>query len=733
MRLARIQSTLLGGAAICVLANPAQAQSQEPAAAGSGAELQVGLQEVVVTARKMSESAQDIPLAIDVLDAATLTERGIVNVQSLQGQLPSIAIGEVNGIAQITSRGLGNDNFAPGSDPSVGLNVDGVVVSQPGAQLGAFFDLERVEVVRGPQGTLYGRNTTGGAINLVTRQPTEDFSGYGTVSAGNYNALTAEGAVSGPLGSDKVRGRLAFKTDSHDGYGKNLRTGDDIDDANKKAVRGSLLLLPTEQLNIALTGEYTSEHDANYQIKYLEDSFPGATSPSLRPPGPQAGGTFASDPRDLNTDIDPRNDRETISAIATISYFPTDSLTFKSISGYRRYESDSLRDFDGTDAALAASAIPMQTDQYTQELQLAYESEALKAVSGLYYYKEELESDIRIGVNPYGPTNLLTISQNGTVDTESVAGYANVTYYVTDQLGLNVGGRWSWEKRIGDANFVRTGTLFPFHTEGSVTDFTPRAGIEWQPNQDILVYASYAEGQKSGVIASGSTTPILRPEEVTAYEAGIKSTLFARTLRANLSLYRYDIEDLQVSRTLPGTAPGSFVTIFENAANARSQGVELELVWQPVPGLQVSSITGYSDATFTEFLTVNPLDGPTGVLEDQKGNRLVQTPEWSSTLGVEYRFDISNGSLTANAQAQYQSRVFFTPFNDFQTSQEPVTRFDASLRFDPLDERWFASVWARNLTDELVATTKFVIASGRYISGQYTPPLSYGVTVGFNF
>ncbi len=718
---------------MCVLANQAHGQAQEPAAASTGADEQPGIQEVVVTARKMSESVQDIPLAIDVLDGATLAQRGIVNVQSLQGQLPSIAIGEVNGIAQITSRGLGNDNFAPGSDPSVGLNVDGVVVSQPGAQLGAFFDLERVEVVRGPQGTLYGRNTTGGAINLVTRQPTADFSGYGTLSAGNYGALTAEGAVGGPIAGDKVLGRVAFKVDRHDGYGKNLRTGDDIDDADRKAVRASLLLLPTDKLNIALSGEYTKEDDANYQIKYREDSFPGATSPSLIPPGPQAGGSFATDPRDLNTDVDPFNDRETIGAIATVSYFATDSLTFKSISGYRQFKSNSIRDFDGTDAALAQAAIPMQTDQYTEELQAAYESEKLKAVGGLYYYKEELESDIRVGANAFGPTNLLTISQNGTVDTESVAGYANVTYYVTEQVGLNLGGRWSWEKRVGDANFTRVGTLFPFHTEGSVTDFTPRAGIEWTPNNDVLVYASYAEGSKSGVIASGSTTPILRPEEITAYEAGIKSTLFGRTLQANLSLYRYDIEDLQVSRTLPGSAPGSFISIFENAANARSQGVELELVWQPVAGLQLSSISGYSDATFTDFLTVNPLDGPTGVLESQAGNRLVQTPEWSSTFGIEYRFDIGPGSLTANAQAQYQSRVYFTPFNDDRTSQEPVTRYEAGLRFEPHDGQWYASLWGRNLSDELVATTKYVLASGRIISGQYTPPRTYGVTVGYNF
>lgn len=721
---------LLAGAATCGLSG--QAAAQQAAAQGDEAETQSGgIQEILVTARKVTESAQSIPLAINVLGGEEIAERGVVNVQALQGQVPSLAIGEVNGIAQITSRGLGNDNFAPGSDPSVGLNVDGVVVSQPGAQLGAFFDLERVEVVRGPQGTLYGRNTTGGAINLVTSRPTADFGGYGRVSYGNYNALTVEGAISGPIGGDTVLARLAFKTEDRDGFGKNIRTGDDIDDANRRAVRGSLLLLPSERLEIFLSGEYTSEHDANYQIKYLEDTFPN--NPALQPPGELAGSFFASKPRDLNTDIDPRNDRHTYSMTGIVTLEANEWLTFKSISGYRRYKSVGVRDFDGTAAALSASMIPVKTDQYTQELQVAIETDAINAVVGAYYYKENLVSDIRIGSNPYGPTNTLVISQAGTVDTESIAGFANVTYNITEQLGLNVGGRWSWERREGVSNLMRSGTLFPFQTAGSVRDFAPRVGIEFKPNPDMLLYASYSEGLKSGVIASGSLSPILRPERVKAYEAGIKSTLFNRMLRANLSLYRYDIKDLQVSRTLPGVTAGSFVSVFENAANARAQGVELELVWQPSWNFQISSVTGYSDATFTRFLTVDPLDGPTGQLEDQAGNRLVQTPEWSSTLNVEYKADVGPGTLTANAQAQYQSRVFFTPFGDNRTSQKPVTRFDLGMRFDPKGKDWFASLWARNITNELVATTKYVIASGRFISGQYTPPRTYGATVGFKF
>jgi iron complex outermembrane receptor protein len=723
---------LLTSAAACVVPSPALAgQDQQAPQAGDAAAPAEGIQEILVTARKFRESAQSVPAAINVIGGDAIAERGITNVQALQGQLPSIAIGEVNGIAQITSRGLGNDNFAAGSDPSVGLNIDGVVVSQPGAQLGAFFDLERVEVVRGPQGTLYGRNTTGGAINLVTARPTSTFKGYGRLSYGNYNALTLEGAVSGPVAGDTVLARVAFKTESHDGYGKNVRTGKDIDDAQRRALRGSLLLAPSDKLEIFLSGEYTSEHDANYQIKYAEDSFPG--NPALRPPGILAGSFFAADPRDLNTDVDPRNDRHTYSLTGIVTLEANDWLTVKSISGYRRYKQIGARDFDGTAATVAGVLIPVKTNQYTQEFQATVETDSIKAVAGAYYYKENLVSDIRIGANPYGPVNLLTISQAGTVDTESIAGFANITYNLTDQFGINLGGRWSWERREGVSKFVRLGTLFPFQTADSVTDFVPRIGIEFHPNSDTLIYASYSEGLKSGVIASGSLSPILRPERVKAYEGGIKSTLFNRTLRANLSLYRYDIQDLQVSRTLPGVTPGSFVSVFENAANARAQGVELELVWQPSWNLQLSAVSGYSDATFTRFLTINPLDGPTGVLVDQAGNRLVQTPKWSSTLSVEYKMEVGSGTVTTNAQAQYQSRVFFTPFGDNRTSQKPVTRFDLSARFDPEDKRWFASLWARNVTNELVATTKFVIASGRYISGQYTPPRTYGATIGYNF
>ncbi|WCT75129.1 TonB-dependent receptor [Sphingomonas naphthae] len=723
-------SILCAGVALAAFAPPAWAQTQPAVSAPAEAEEQsAGVGEIVVTARKVTETAQSVPLAISVLGGAELTERGIVNVQALQGQLPSIAIGEVNGTAQITSRGLGNDNFAAGSDPSVGLNVDGVVVSQPGAQLGAFFDLERVEVVRGPQGTLYGRNTTGGAINLVTNKPTADLSGYGRISYGNYNNLVLEGAVSGPI-SDTIRARIAFKTEDHDGWGKNVRTGKDIDDASRRAVRGTLLFLPSEKLEILLSGEYTSEKDANYQIKYLSDSFPG--NAALRPPG-LASSFFASNPRDINTDIDPRNDRHTYSFTGTVSYEASSALTFKSISGYRRFKNIGARDFDGTAAALANVVIPVETDQYTQEFQALVTTDRIKAVVGAYYYKENLQSDIRIGANPYGPTNALTISQFGTVGTESVAGFANVSYNLTNQLSLDLGGRWSWERREGDARFTRGGTLFPYQTAGSVKDFTPRVGLEFKPTSDVLIYASYAEGLKSGVIASGSTTPILRPERVKAYEAGVKSTLFNRTLRANLSIYRYDISDLQVSRTLPGTTAGSFVSVFENAADARAQGVELELVWRPTRAFQLSAIGGYSDATFTRFLTINPLDGPTGVVRDQAGNRLVQTPEWSSTVSAEYKADVGSGTVTTSAQAQYQSRVFFTPFAQAQTSQKPVTRFDTSIRYDADGKRWFASLWVRNLTNERVATTKYVIASGRFISGQYVPPRLWGGTVGYNF
>jgi len=725
MRVARFKWVAAAAAAMC---STAVAQT-EPAAESAD-----GIADVIVTARKVVETTQQAPLAITVFSGEELAARGIENVQKLQALAPSLSIGQINGMAQITSRGIGLDNFLPGADPSVALHVDGVVVSQPGAQLGSFFDLERVEVVRGPQGTLYGRNSTGGSINLVTRRPGNDFSGYANVSYGNYEALIVEAALGGPLVADKLLARVAIKTEDRAGYGDNIRVGRDVDDASRQAIRGQILARPGERLELLLIGEYTRADDADYQHKYKSDAFPGATNPIFRPLGPLLGGTFAPGTRDINTDIEPRNDRYAWAVTGVAEFALNDVVSLKSISGYRRFRTNPTTDLDATQARVLGNNLGNQTKQFTQEIQGLMSRDRLKAVLGAYYFNEDLLADNRIGPDPFVPTPQLILNAYGTIDTESVAAFANLTYDFTEQLALNVGGRWSTERREGHSIFSRAGAPAVLFDTGATThDFTPRVGLEWHPERDILVYASYSEGSKSGIISAGNIAPILRPEEVEAYEAGVKTTIFDRKLRANLAVYRYDITDLQISRTQPGTSPATVVTIFENAASARSQGAEVELTWRPNGALRFDALAGYLDAEFERFSTLNPLDVPNAVLLDLRGNRLVQAPEWTTSLAVSYGIDTPGGRFSINGDVQHQSEIFFTPFNQQLTSQDQVTRYNAALRFDDRGERWSATLWGRNLTDELVATNNFVISTARFISAQYAPPRTYGATVEFRF
>ncbi|BBB11111.1 TonB-dependent receptor [Sphingopyxis sp. FD7] len=223
-----------------------------PAAQDQGA----GLQDIIVTAQKRSESVQKIPLAVTALSGNDLAKAGINSIEGLQAAVPNLNLGQQLGVARISLRGIGLDNLSTGAEGSIAFHLNSAFISRGAAALSAFYDVDRVEVLRGPQGTLYGRNATGGSINLITRQPTDTFSGYGDVTVGNYGRLAFDGAVSGPIVSDKVLARIAFSTDDRNGYGRNITTGTRIDDTNARSIRGTLKLLPADDLTITLIADY---------------------------------------------------------------------------------------------------------------------------------------------------------------------------------------------------------------------------------------------------------------------------------------------------------------------------------------------------------------------------------------------------------------------------------------------------------------------------------------------
>ena len=689
------------------------------------------LEEVIVTAQKRQESLQDVGIAVTALNEKRLVDAQVNNIQDLQNMAPGLTLGESFGFAQIMIRGVGTDNPFAGGDPSVAMHVDGVVIGQSSAQLGTLFDVKRIEVLRGPQGTLYGRNSTGGSINVITNKPTENFTGYGRFTGGNYDLFQFEGAVSGPL-SKQLRARLATKIVERGGYGKNHADGGDIDDASQQSVRGHLEWLPTPDLDVLLSAEYHHEDDKNYMPKFRAGSYPNPPIPALLPQ--PIGATRASDPHDIYADTPLQNKRKRWSISGTVNWHINDAFSLTSISNYQAFDKVPQQDFDMTAVPFYTQSEQIHTSQASQELQLHYEGGRINGLVGLYYYYEEIKSDNRlyqaIPVPPCGPVTDdvlhypvtdLCFHFRGAVNTDAAAVFANFNVQLINSVTLNLGGRYSYERRKGFTDrWIVPGmlTAITFADKGSFNDFTPRVGLQWTPLQDLMLYATYSEGFKSGILLSGQTTPLLDPETVKAYEIGFKGRFFNRKLQLNTAGFYYDYTNLQLGRSVPAGATG-FTLVYENAASAESKGVEVEADWLATDRLRFSGSLTYLDAVFTNYETTDPfktvyaqlgLTGP-APLEQLRGNRLVQAPEWEWTLRGEYDFPlpIRGWNGTAILRAAYKSKVYFTQFNYDALGQDGVTTIDANVIFTSEDGKWSLNLWGKNLTDETIYTGTFII------------------------
>jgi iron complex outermembrane receptor protein len=717
------------------------------------------LEEVIVTAQKREQSLQEVGIAVTALSEDRLVDAQVNTVEDLQGLVPGLKLGESFGFAQIMVRGVGTDNPFAGGDPSVAMHVDGVVTGQSSAQLGSLFDVQRVEVLRGPQGTLYGRNTTGGSVNVITNKPTEELSGYGRFTAGDYSLLQFEGAVGGPL-SQQLRGRIATKIVERDGYGDNLFNGGEIDDASTQSVRGHLQWLPNDAFDVLVTAEYHREDDNNYMPKFRDASYPTTTDPRLMPT--PSGTPRASDPRDIYADALIQNEREQWSITATLNWALNDRWTLTSISNHQEFEKIPQQDFDFTGVNFYVQSEQIESTQSSQEFQLHYQDDRINGLFGFYYYYEEIHADNRlvqdlvsIGVPAAcgTPTNSVFVLDPtelcfhflGTVNAEAAAAFANFSFAFTDNVNIILGGRFSYEKRKGftDRWTVPFGPVLTFADEGDFFDFTPRLGVEWNATDDILLYWTYAEGFKSGILLPGMTAPLIEPETVDSVEVGLKGRFLANRLQINAAAFFYNYADLQVGRSVPAGATG-FTLVYENAAAAEIEGVELEASWLLTDRFRVDGSMTYLDASFKDFVTTDPFDvvlglpafgGPPAVPQQLAGNRLVQAPEWTWTIRGEYDFAIpfQDWGGTLGLEALYTDEVFFTPFNHAALGEEDVTTVNANLKLTSADDTWSLNLWGKNLTDEDIYKGTFIINGSRANAGMLAAPRTFGVTLGYNF
>lgn len=674
---------------------------------------------IIVTAQKRSENLQDVPVAISALGNDALERAGVHDVSDISGAVPNAQAAAALGITSVFLRGIGTSALGVGADPSVAYHADGVYVARARAQTTGFFDVQRLEVVRGPQGDLYGRNATGGSLNVITRKPTDYFSGDFSGSYGNYNAVQLEGALSGPLIQDVLNARVAGYYNRHDGYGINIGTGNEIDAADEYGGRITLQFDPSPALSIEMIGEYFKTSDSIGAWHYLAQGRPDVPLTAQI-----FGGITPPDPRDIGSTVDPKRNQEAYALTGTAGLEISDDVSLKSITGFRDLKHSQLTDLSGATVLGATLTQSESQDQFSQELQLLASGDRWNLILGGYYFTESIVGDVTIPLF-FFPGAIFR--QEGTAKTNAFAAFGHADYEILDGLKLIGGLRYSHERKRSVGTF--TAPANPIPTGGDVTfnAFTPKFAIEYKPNSDLLVYASVSRGFKSGGFIAGSPGPATNPEFVWSYEIGLKASALDNQLQANLAAFYYDYTDLVVTRVVGASV------VNENAASATNKGFEAEIIMRPSNNFQVNASFGYLDAKYSEYDTADPTFLEFGV-QNLAGKRLNNAPEFTARVGAEYNMRLGAGELIASADIKFLSEIFFSPFNAENLRQESYSIINARLSYQ-LDNGLKITAFGRNLANKLVVQSAIISADflGFPVLGGLNEPRTYGLELGFKF
>jgi iron complex outermembrane recepter protein len=633
------------------------------------------------------------------------------------------------------------------------MHVDGTVVSRMELYSMAYFDLDRVEVLRGPQGTLYGRNSTGGTINLVTAKPTKDFEGYFNATLGNYDLNQEDLAVGGPL-SDRVQGRIAVDSIQRSGYGKNITTGHDIDDLRRWAARAQVNFDISEDARFLLSQEYATEKDAAGLFSYLGLLYPALQS--NKGFGAVAQGGF-SDPnsRDAAGYFDPQLERQTWSTTGTVEWTLNDRFKVRNILNSR-----GMHFWLAQDLALSSNisgpaingfayggvGVNLEDHHDSEEFQLIHDGDVfgrpLHGIAGAYYFHEYLTGYTNVGEFPTTP---LSAQLSGNATTTAEAGFWNVDYGLTETLSVRVGGRYNHESRqiVNHTLIPSTGAVITpaiANEEKSFDKYTGEYGVDFRPASGILLYATYSQGFRSGAgLTMQSNSAIVKPTTVENSEIGIKTEWLNKTLQLNLAVYSTKIFDLQRTKAYPNPAtPAGFSTSFLNVADLNVKGIELESEWVATDRFRLSAAVDYVDAKFGDYVSQDQLNpnfplSPLSVFVQVAGNRPALSPVWKGNLHPAYDFSLPKGVLTLSADANYTGKQFFDEFNRAPFEENGYMQYDAELAFKPAGGNWEVSAWGRNLSNEKRIADAAFSSVGRVLSKTYIPPLTAGVSLHMRF
>jgi iron complex outermembrane receptor protein len=684
------------------------------------------IEKIVVNARKKVESIQETPIAVTAMYGNDLQVAGIENVLDLQSLAPGMQVSTAAGTARVFIRGIGLTNFANGGEASVAYHIDNAVISRPSAQISGYFDLERIEVLRGPQGSLYGRNATGGSINVYTKRPTEDFEGFVNATLGNFNQRELEGAVSIPLIENKLLARVAFKTEDRDGFGTNYPTNSELDNADAKSLRASFRYIGTEDLDIFLSlTKFDDKSTNDYHML-------GPANPNVVPPEMAMGGEIALHPRDNNSEVNLYTPKNYDSATLEVTWDINSDFSFKSISNMFDFDRQAFTDLNGTPVPFFRNDITESSDQMSQEFQFNWNGENHSTIVGLYYFNEDIIADTYI----HGPPAYSDVLHRpfiefyGEQSSRSTAIFWNTTWNFDEQWSVTTGLRYSEdEKQDSGFTLIPSGITLPIEREAKWDAWTPTLTLEYKAKKDLFFYVTASKGYKAGVMNIGSVGPVVNPEYIWNFEGGMKSRWLDNKMQLNATLFRAEITDLQVQRPVDG----NLITV--NAAEAKTQGIEIEAKAFLSNAFSLNLNLALIDGEFTDFVTANTTFAPDTEI-NLSGNTLPNTPKLQTDLGLRYDSEFENGwLLSAYLQGIYTSERYFNEFSESIASQDATFTVNANINFTSPDELWTVNLWTRNMTDEFIYSHVNVTSSaiGHMRAATFMNPRMFGITLGYQF
>ncbi|WP_370170233.1 TonB-dependent receptor [Sphingobium abikonense] len=697
---------------------------------------------IVVTARRREETLVSVPIAVSAFSGAALERSGAIDISDLANVTPNTTLEASRGTnSTLTAfiRGVGQQDPVSGFEQGVGIYLDDVYLNRPQGALLDIYDVERIEVLRGPQGTLYGRNTIGGAVKYVTRMLPQDFSLKVKGTYGSYDQADGIISASAPIG-DLIRVGGAFARLSRGGFGKNLTTGEDNYNKDIWAGRATFEMGGYgEPVLMRITGDYTKDSS-------------NARGGHRLIPGQVSGAPVLDDVFDTRGGLaDPKQYVKSYGLSMNISAELSDAVTLRSISAWRKDDSASPIDFDALPAVDVDVPAYYFNEQLSQEFQLLYDNGPLKGMVGFYYL--DASADTQFDVRLFTTVPGLTAFTQANVDTETYAVFGDFTFDISQQLSVSAGGRYTWDKRRADILrqnylgggspvFGGAGTAFGapstnFRGESEFKKFTPRLSVSYKPTPDHNIYASWSKGFKGGGFdprGVGVNAPDLNgdgirqdsevasflsfaPEEVDSYEVGYKGNLMDGALYVALAGFYADYKDVQIPGSVACDVGGipSFCGVVSNAGKATFKGVEFESnarlgrdMMTPGDRLNLQTAIGFIDAEYKEYIT-----NIGGVPTDVARYREVQnTPKWTASGTLSYQTPVGDGSLYAGTTVSWRSKTYQFEIPNPYIDQKGYALWDASIVYTAPSDRWSIGLHGKNILDKEYKTSgyTFVVA-----------------------